>query len=673
MDSSSRTFFFWLGLGVMIVVVIFGGFFFKISKGTAELQLDHDGDGYCEHDKSCSAEGVKHGDCDDTNPSIHQDMPEGEIRDGKLYGDGIDNNCNSQIDEGAVDVDNDEDYFCEGEACRGSAKPGDCNDVDSKTFPGASEKANDGIDQDCDGIVDNNTRFFDDDGDGFCEDDPCIVLAKPGLPAETLVKAGDCNDSDPKIFPGVPEGEIRNGKLYGDGVDNNCDGQTDEGAVDADNDKDGFCKEEPCGEAGKKGGDCNDNDKNIFPGAPELVAAEGTGREPTSQKPDGKDNDCDGVADNHTEFFDDDGDGFCERKDGTCVGSAVVGDCNDTDAKVFPDAPEGDAKGNGNGLDNDCDGVIDEDTSDFDSDGDKQSKRNGDCHDTNPLIFKGAREWFDGFDNDCDGKVDEADGLAKLTDLPETSDKVTFGKTFNVYPSAIFDKRTGWAYDYGASMATIDFASGQVRLIDGREKVVEWSKDEYTVESILPPYMALRKKSTKNEIPPLYLLRFEQRQFPIRVAVSVVDPPRPGLKITAGLLVDGVNFGGFDKPILVILANGVAPLTNLKVGHEKETTIFFNTCEDADCKNSKPLGQLSLTHIWPVEDRVTVDREVDVKVEQVEVHDLVACNKAYEAAKQEIFKNGQLIPFQRFYLDLEEACSGVVDFKKLPFTIIFMR
>jgi len=75
----------------------------------------------------------------------------------------------------------------------------DCNDDDPAINPLAVE-ACDGIDQDCDGVIDNG---FDVDNDGF------------------TTCGGDCDDSNPNVNPGVAE-------VPGNGIDDNCDGQIDE-------------------------------------------------------------------------------------------------------------------------------------------------------------------------------------------------------------------------------------------------------------------------------------------------------------------------------------------------------------------------------------------------------------------------------------------------------------
>jgi len=102
---------------------------------------------------------------------------------------------------------------------------------------------------------------------------------------------------------------------------------------------------------------------------------------------DGIDDDCDGAID---EDFDQDGDGWT-----TCNG-----DCDDTDASINPGATEV-----CNGIDDDCDGVVP--LNEIDLDGDGVAACDGDCAPGDGSIGPNEPETCNGVDDDCDGAVDE--------------------------------------------------------------------------------------------------------------------------------------------------------------------------------------------------------------------------------------------------------------------------
>lgn len=132
----------------------------------------------------------------------------------------------------------------------------------------------DGIDNNCDGQIDEGvgeTWFQDLDGDGFGSSSNTTVACGP--PAGYVPNGGDCDDTNLNINPDRPE--------TCDGQDNNCNGQIDEGAVgttwfrDQDNDNFGngaittLACTRPAGFV-PNGNDCNDSNSNVNPGAAEV-------------------------------------------------------------------------------------------------------------------------------------------------------------------------------------------------------------------------------------------------------------------------------------------------------------------------------------------------------------------------------------------------------------------
>jgi len=181
--------------------------------------FDQDNDGF---DSEASG-GV---DCNDNNPLIHPDADEAC--------DGQDNNCDGIVDEGFDDLDADGLADCVDSVIDvdgdGFGNTADCDDTNSAINPNAAETC-DGVDNNCDDQIDEgfadldgdgtaNCVDEDKDGDGYCVDDvEC---------QDHTLLPGDCKPNNGDIHPGVTE--------LCDGIDNNCDDQIDEGFEDLDED-----------------------------------------------------------------------------------------------------------------------------------------------------------------------------------------------------------------------------------------------------------------------------------------------------------------------------------------------------------------------------------------------------------------------------------------------------
>ncbi|MFP2906090.1 MopE-related protein [Pyxidicoccus sp. 3LFB2] len=298
------------------------------------------------------------GDCNDTSAAVHPGAVEAC--------DGVDNDCDAQVDEGLptqawyrdADGDGAGNVSDTVQNCRQLAgvvsDASDCDDTSAAIKPGATEVC-DALDNDCDAQVDEGVLsawYRDADGDGFGSEAQSTQAC--GMPTGYVASTGDCNDTNAAIKPGATE--------VCDGVDNNCSGAVDEGIAtltwyrDADGDTYGASANtlqkcsQPSGYV-SNASDCNDSSAGIRPGALEVC--------------DGADNNCNGSSDEGlaitTWYIDADGDGFgtstvtqqkCSQPSGYVSNAS---DCNDSNAGIRPGALEV-----FDGKDNNCNGLTDD-------------------------------------------------------------------------------------------------------------------------------------------------------------------------------------------------------------------------------------------------------------------------------------------------------------------------
>ena len=390
-----------------------------------ESVVDLDGDG--------ASEDV---DCDDTDASAAPGLEESC--------DGIDNDCDGQIDEtGALGevrwyVDRDRDGWgrdaTEYEvACDAPVEgsyadlAGDCDDTDASANDGAMERCDDLVDNDCDGEIneaDTNTDpdtlgawYVDSDGDGFGDlAQESLGCAIPDDGQVWVTSSSDCDDSDADTHPGAAEHES---------VD----------LCTRDRDGDGW-GDDASGRPYQAGSDCDDTVATVYPDAVEAC--------------DGVDSDCAGGLSSEEEDVDGDRWVACTVLEGEWLGDPAIrggDDCAPADATRHPGADE-----TCDGEDDDCDGVVDEDDAvdavlhSLDTDGDGYGDGTTlvtacdapsgyvelssgpvvDCDDTDDTVFPGADESCNSIDDDCDGTIDE-DGAIDATTFYVDADGDGYG------------------------------------------------------------------------------------------------------------------------------------------------------------------------------------------------------------------------------------------------------
>jgi len=196
-----------------------------------------------------------------------------------------------------------------------SALPGDCNDNDKNLNP-------------------NTIWFKDSDKDGYTDGTTQVSCAKPSDEYLLSAKSGDCNDNNPNINPGRTE--------TCDSLDNNCNGQTDEG----------FNVGQSCSVGV---GECARTGQFVCTADGSGTVCSAVPGNPAPEICDGKDNNCNGQID----------DGFnvgqaCSVGVGECLRMGVYvckADGSGTQCNAVPGTPTAEVC---DGKDNNCDGQIDE-------------------------------------------------------------------------------------------------------------------------------------------------------------------------------------------------------------------------------------------------------------------------------------------------------------------------
>jgi uncharacterized repeat protein (TIGR03803 family) len=344
----------------------------------------------------------------------------------------------------------------------------DCDDSNASVHPGAAEVCN-GLDDNCDGQIDEGVKttfYADADGDGYGNSSSATQACS--APAGYVADNTDCDDAKASVHPGATE--------VCNGIDDNCDGQIDEGLLnvtyyrDADGDGYGnvaisitYCSP-PTGYV-TSSTDCDDGDKTKHETFQFYVDSDGDGYGAGSllsvcavdaaTPPAGyalNNTDCD-PADNtkwqsSLLYVDADGDGYTPGTETVCYGAAIPAGYR--------------AAANGNDCDDNNAGVWRSGTLYIDSDGDgydagqntvcygstvpagfKATTQGTDCNDGDAAMWRSATAYIDA---DGDGYDNGSTTLCYGATLPTGYAATTNGSDCNDNNAAI-NVKTTWYRD----------------------------------------------------------------------------------------------------------------------------------------------------------------------------------------------------------------------------------
>jgi|GEM_PF-6817455 len=343
---------------------------------TCTVCRDLDGDGFGTGRCGDETRPVTPDDCDDRNPTAYFD-PDNMAHAFPASCGVHDLNCNGQSDdlEQIGDMNFGSEHcascydVCAGEVTHGELACRNLGDLENPAPTCTTQCERDAhgnlLFADCDGDISNGCEvavddpsrqyYRDLDGDGYGDPNDVIFACDPSVvPAGYVDNALDCNDNSSAAHGGPnPPAEIC------DGIDNDCNGLIDDadpGVTDLqafyrDNDGDGFGSSSEANTTyacqartgyTAIGGDCNDTQPHINPGAPDLSC-------------NNEDTNCDGIVDN---AFPQKGN-TCTVGLGVCQNTGALicnASQNNTTCSAQPGTPQMEVC---DGLDNSCTGTID--------------------------------------------------------------------------------------------------------------------------------------------------------------------------------------------------------------------------------------------------------------------------------------------------------------------------